>query len=360
MDNRENRQQQLANWADQVLDQLIAGKSEPIALTMVSGDASFRRYFRSRIDGESFILVDAPPEYEDCRTFVRICNLLRESGMLAPKVFSVDYELGFMLLMDFGDELYLDALLNFQNSQSDASQSQGADQLYKKAIDALILMQSRMDIKTLDPYSREELRREMALFDEWFCRRLLNLEIDDDTRLLIEQTYGLLEDAALAQPQVAVHRDYHSRNLMILNPELFGEDAGPGVVDFQDAVCGAYTYDLVSLLRDCYIRWPAQQVQHWADYYLNQAMAKGIVVDKSEAQFRREFDLMGLQRHLKVMGIFSRLSIRDNKSRYLADIPLVIDYFLEVSGNYPELQPFHQWFTDTVLPVARRNLNLDT
>jgi N-acetylmuramate 1-kinase len=356
MDNQADRQQQLSQWTDQALNQLLTGKNETIVLDTVSGDASFRRYFRARIGGQSFIAVDAPPQHEDNRRYVDISNRLREAGVCAPRVYAVDYDRGFMLLEDFGDRLYLETLLNCQRQQDFNT----VDTLYRKAIDAMVLLQSGLDKKRLDPYDRSELQREMSLFDEWFCGQLLGMTLDRPAAELIQRTYSMLADSALAQQQVAVHRDFHSRNLMLLDADKFADKAGPGVIDFQDAVSGAYSYDLVSLLRDCYIRWSPQQIRQWSRYYLEQALAAAIVTDLSPDQLQRDFDYMGLQRHLKVMGIFARLSIRDNKSAYLADIPLVIDYFLEVSESYPELAEFVAWFREKVLPLTHSRLELDT
>ena len=351
----DTRQRLLTDWTNTVLDRQLPGKAPVIELQPVSGDASFRRYFRARAGKQSFIAVDAPPENEDSRTFVTICNLLREAGVNAPEIYSLNRDDGFMLLADFGDELYLDRLLKLQQTGRLAD----ADGIYQAAIASLIRIQSRVDKMRLDPYNRNELHREMALFEEWFCGRFLALRLQPEHRQLIADTLRFLEDAALTQTEVAVHRDYHSRNLMLLDGGRFDASAGPGIIDFQDAVRGAYTYDLVSLLRDAYIRWEPQQVEQWALDYLRQAADCGIVTETEPTQFLRDFDLMGLQRQLKVIGIFARLSVRDNKPRYLADIPLVIRYFLEVSRRYAEMNPFVGWFEQTVLPVAKTKLKLD-
>ena len=271
-----------------------------------------------------------------------------------PRVFASDFERGFLLLEDLGDALYLPRLLRCQ-AEGDTEE---ADRLYQQAIASLVRLQTGDKKERLGPYDRHELHREMTLFDEWFCRRLLRLTPDAREQALIEGTFTLLEDAALAQPAVAVHRDYHSRNLMLPDPARHAAGNGPGIVDFQDAVSGAYTYDLVSLLRDCYIRWPEERVRQWALAYLAQAQAAGIAGDRDEEAFLREFDLMGLQRHLKVMGIFSRLAIRDKKSAYLADIPLVIRYFRDVAARHPEMAAFLDWFDNTVMPVAGSTLDL--
>ena len=312
---------------------------------MVSGDASFRRYFRITADGQSFIAVDAPPQHEDNPRFVSVCEMLLGAGVHAPAIMARDFEQGFLLLEDLGDALYLDALLECQE-RGDVAR---ADELYKQAIDALVQFQARIEKKQLDPFDSSELQREMRLFDEWFCAGLLGLSLDEDERRLIQSTYDFLEQAALRQTEVVVHRDYHSRNLLITEPN-------PGIIDFQDAVAGAYSYDLVSLLRDCYISWDEARLVAWLAYYHEQASAHGVINGITHEQLRRDFDLMGLQRHLKVMGIFCRLFLRDNKTRYLADIPLVMKYFLDVAEGYPELQEFLAWFRARVLPAAEKEL----
>ncbi|MCH7815384.1 MAG: phosphotransferase [Proteobacteria bacterium] len=352
----DSRRQELADWTNAALDQLLADKTDPIELESVSGDASFRRYFRARSGQRSFIAVDAPPVNENSRTFVSVSNLFRDAGVCTPKVFSVNHENGFMLIDDFGDELYLVHLRNSQKQNAMAT----ADSLYRKAIDSLLTLQQHVDRERLDPYDRKRLHRELNLFSDWFCNALLSIDPGNDVREIIAKTFVFLEDAALSQPQVAVHRDYHSRNLMVLDPEIFGEDTGPGIIDFQDAVAGAYTYDLVSLLRDCYIRWQPQQVKTWGLYYLESAKNLGVIGEIHAEQFFRDFDLMGLQRHLKVMGIFARLSIRDNKPQFLADIPLVMQYLLEVGQHYGEMTSFLDWLQQIVLPLAKTKLKLES
>ena len=348
----ESRQEKLGVWANQVLKQLLPKIKGEADLTLVSGDASFRRYFRVRTDGAHFIAVDAPPEQENSRIFVRISNLLQEAGVATPKVFSADYDQGFMLLDDFGDEIYLNRLVYLQEA---GNQSQ-INTLYESAINSLLDIQAGVDKKRLDPYKKSELHREMSLFEDWFCSQFLQLKLEENEKALIAETLEFLGEAALSQPQVAVHRDYHSRNLMILDIKEFGENSTPGIIDFQDAVSGPYTYDLVSLLRDAYIRWDQELVEGWALYYLEQAKSSGLIENIEEAQFLRDFDLMGLQRQLKVIGIFARLCIRDNKPRYLADIPLVIQYFLEVGQKYRELKAFVDWFKHVVEPIAKAKL----
>ena len=358
----DSRAQQLLEWCRSRLEELHGDADFVLALRALSGDASFRRYFRVRGEGGGgrdgngrdghgwcYIAVDAPPEREDCRPFIRISGVFAKAGVRTPAVIAADPEAGFMLLEDFGDDLYLPALRGCQKTKDEKR----ADALYRQAIDALVRIQAGVGGGDLKPYSREELRRELELFPEWFCQSLLKVTPDAAARRMLDDVFTVLEDAALAQPQVAVHRDYHSRNLMLLKTAA----DGPGILDFQDALTGAYTYDLVSLLRDCYIRWSDTLVQRWAGYYFAQAAAAGVVPAARSGELRRDFDLMGVQRHLKVLGVFARLYIRDKKSEYLADIPLVTAYILHAARPYPELRPLAAWFKETLLPVAPKKLH---
>jgi len=349
-----SRETRLQHW---VANELQADDPVGLPLVMVSGDASFRRYFRTVQNQKTFIAVDAPPEHEDSAAFVKVCGTFRDAGVHAPEVYAVDCEQGFMLLEDLGDAMVLPEMLACQASRD----INKPDRIYRIAIDTLVRIQLCGNQEILGAYSRTELRREMDLFTEWFLLAFLELDLSAAEKDLIDQTMTVLEDAALAQPTVLVHRDYHSRNLMLLEqtPTAEGDNADVfelGVIDFQDAVHGPYSYDLVSLLRDCYIRWQPEQVASWGRYYLTAAQSQGLLSGLAEAAFFRDFDLMGLQRHLKVMGIFCRLYLRDNKSQYLADIPLVSKYFLEVSSRYPELGNFVEWFQRRVIPTAQEKL----
>lgn len=337
----------LQQWVCRALEVPVGNPVPP--LSMVSGDASFRRYFRASWQGHSYIAVDAPPQHENSSAFVRVCRMLRAAGVRAPEIFASDLERGFLLLEDFGDSQLLPKLSRLQSD----GESQRAGAIYQSALQTLLLIQRSPEKERLDPYDRDQLRSEMQLFTDWFCKAFLELELSDSEHAVIDQAMHFLEEAALSQPTVMVHRDFHSRNLMLLD-----DSAVPalGVIDFQDAVHGPYSYDVVSLLRDCYLRWEPETVNRWALTYWQAARADGLLADVSEAQFLRDFDLMGLQRHLKVMGIFCRLSLRDNKSRYLADIPLVSQYFLEVSRQYPELGDFVEWFNRRAMPVANQRL----
>ena len=337
----------LQQWVCRALEVSVGSPVPP--LSMVSGDASFRRYFRASWQGHSYIAVDAPPQHENSSAFIRVCRMLRAAGVRAPEIFASDLERGFLLLEDFGDSQLLPKLSALQSD----GESQRAGAIYQCALQTLLLIQRSPEKERLDPYDRDQLRSEMQLFIDWFCKAFLELELSDSEHAVIDQAMHFLEEAALSQPTVMVHRDFHSRNLMLLD-----DSAAPalGVIDFQDAVHGPYSYDVVSLLRDCYLRWEPETVNRWALTYWQAARADGLLAEVSEAQFLRDFDLMGLQRHLKVMGIFCRLSLRDNKSQYLADIPLVSQYFLEVSRQYPELGDFVEWFNRRAMPVANQRL----
>lgn len=355
----DSRKTQLNDWVNEQLSQRLDQGAVNIELSTVSGDASFRRYFRAQLADQSFIAVDAPPANENSELFVEIAAYLRNAGVKSPEVFAQNFEDGFLLLEDFGDSLYLPRLLKLQEGGLDAISEYQVESLYKAAILALVKIQSNVDKKRLAPYDRDKLRTEMQLFEDWFCGQYLELVLSASERELIASTFSFLEEAVLSQPQLAVHRDYHSRNLLILDEAKFPAGSAPGIIDFQDAMAGAYSYDLVSLLRDCYIRWNPDLLESLAQHYLELAHEAGLLEGVSASQFHRDFDLAGLQRNFKVMGIFSRLCIRDKKPQYLADIPLVIQYFLEVACKYEEMAPFLHWFETKVLPKAKAKLNLE-
>ena len=283
-----------------------------------SEDASFRRYFRVRADTGTWIAMDAPPPMEDCRPFVAVLGLLREAGVHAPALHAADVERGFLLLDDLGSRRYLDVI-----------DEDSADSLYADAIEALLDMQCGIDRGQVPPYDDRKLREEMDLFRRWFLARHLGIDLDTTLVRALDETFEVLVRVCNEQPRVFVHRDYHSRNLMCL------EKHNPGVIDFQDAVDGPLTYDLVSLLRDVYVRWPAERVAGWVDAYHERAVERGLV-DVDRDRFRRWFDLTGIQRHLKIAGIFARLWHRDGKAGYLGDIPLTLEYLSEVAPRHPE------------------------
>lgn len=348
------RHEQLQLWAREILTEQLETDPGPVQADGLGGDASFRRYFRFVLRSpvslpalpapvRSLMLVDAPPARENNPAFVLTAGEFSAAGLRTPVILACDLEQGFMLLEDFGDQLYLPCLQAAQ-AQHDMAR---VDTLYTQAMNALLALQADRSPSQLPPYDQGRLHQELSLFDEWFCTRMLGMTLSDDEKNLLAQTWHFLEQAALNQTQVRVHRDYHSRNLMVI-AQLDGrhpEDTPPGIIDFQDAVIGPVTYDLVSLLRDCYIVWPAEDVERWLAHYHQQAQARGILpATVNLARFRRDFDLMGLQRHIKVLGIFCRLALRDNKPRYLLDLPVVMDYVVSVGEKYPELAPFISWF----------------
>lgn len=306
----------------------------PFEMKPASADASFRRYFRLHFDGETRIVMDAPPEREDVRPFVRIGQALREAGLNVPAIIEQNPDEGFLLLGDLGDRDFLSQL-------NDAN----ADRLYGDALGALVALQACGPGPDLLPaYSRELLLAEMELFREWFLGRHLQLALSESEQRMLDHTFALLAGVALEQPQVAVHRDYHSRNLMVA-------EHNPGILDFQDAVFGPVTYDLVSLLRDAYIRWPWDRVEHWVRGYHDLALDSGILRERGEERFLRWFDLMGAQRHLKVLGIFCRLNYRDGKDRYLADLPLTFEYLLGEAERHAELRSLSELLRERVAPA---------
>lgn len=296
--------------------------SLPCTLAPASADASFRRYFRARLaDGRSYIVMDAPPAQEDCRPFVQVARLLREAGLNAPQVLAEDLAQGFLLLTDLGEKTYLDAL-NEGNAAA----------LYGDAIEALVRWQLATQPGVLPAYDEALLRREMALFPDWYVARHLGRELSAAQRSALLGVENLLLQSALAQPAVYVHRDYIPRNLMLCDPN-------PGVLDFQDAVHGPISYDIVCLLRDAFISWDEERVLDWTVRYWETAKKSRLPVAGDFAAFWRSFEWMGLQRHLKVLGIFARLNYRDGKSRYLEDTPRFLRYARSVAERYRELAP---------------------
>ena len=304
------------------------------SLRPASDDASFRRYFRvdTRVDTRldpaanphaSLIVMDAPPPQEDCAPFVHAAEVFARSGVSVPAIVAADVPRGLLLLEDFGSTTYL--------SQLSAAT---APRLYGDAIDALIRLQLASDQASFPPYDRERLMRELQLFPEWYVARHKGITLDAGEQAVLDAAFEAILQNTLAQPRVDVHRDFHSRNLMVLEGAR-----NPGILDFQDAVCGPITYDLVSLLRDAYIRWEEEQIIDWAVRYWERARKAGLPVRADFGDFYRDFEWMGLQRHLKVLGIFARLSHRDGKDRYLADLPLVLRYVQDVAARYVTLAP---------------------
>jgi aminoglycoside/choline kinase family phosphotransferase len=292
------------------------------SLAPASEDASFRRYFRATFqDGRTLIAMDAPPEKEDCRPFVHVARLLKEAGVHAPQVHAQDLHAGYLLLSDLGTRTYLAEL----NETS-------AERLFADATEALIAWQRASRPGELPPYDEALLRRELNLFPEWYVKRHRGVELSGAQAKTLESVFALLVKSALAQPAVYVHRDYMPRNLMVSDPN-------PGVLDFQDAVIGPITYDMVSLMRDAFLSWDDERVLDWTVRYWQKAKSAGLPVDPDFGEFWRAFEWMGLQRHLKVLGIFARINYRDGKPKYLGDTPRFIAYARPVAQRYRELAP---------------------
>lgn len=305
----------LQAWVERVLPDPL------LTLAPASADASFRRYFRARTARGSYIVMDAPPAHEDCRPYVHVARLFRAAGANTPEVLAQNLDEGFLLLTDFGNTTYLDAL--------DAA---SADRLYRDANAALVKIQRASRAGELPDYDEALLLREMQLFPDWYLARHLNYELSTAQRAALEDAFRRILANNLAQPRVYVHRDWHSRNLMVTEPN-------PGVLDFQDAVYGPITYDLVSLYKDAYIYWDEERVLDWVIRYWEAARAAGLPVHSDFAAFYRDFEWMGVQRHIKVLGIFARLYHRDGKDGYLKDMPLVMHYLRRACERYGELAP---------------------
>jgi aminoglycoside/choline kinase family phosphotransferase len=326
--------------SDQRLDELRQWTSaclheRDFVLERASEDASFRRYFRVRADDRTWIVMDAPPEREDCTPFVKVANLMRAAGVHVPEVLAQDLGRGFLLLSDLGTKTYL-AVLDPTN----------ADALFSDAIDALLRWQLASSAAVLPPYDDALLRRELELFPEWYVQRHLGLTLEPAQRATLDSVFRQLIDAALAQPRVYVHRDYMPRNLMLSEPN-------PGVLDFQDAVYGPVTYDVVSLFRDAVVSWPEERVLDWSVRYWERARKAGLPVDSDFAAYYRAFEWMGMQRHLKVLGIFARICYRDGKPGYMKDTPRFCGYVREVASRYAELAVLNRLF-DTLEARAPR------
>jgi aminoglycoside/choline kinase family phosphotransferase len=309
------RLEQLQAW--------LAARLAPgeFTITPASADASFRRYFRVTAGGRTWIAMDAPPPREDCRPFVRVAALLRDAGVNAPRIEAQDVERGFLLLTDFGDKTYL-AVLDETN----------ANRLFGDAITALLKWQLASREGELPPYDEALLARECGLFPQWYVARHLGATLTAAQQGTLSEMIALIVARAAAQPAVYVHRDYMPRNLMVTDPN-------PGVIDFQDAVHGPITYDMVSLVRDAFVSWEEERVIDWAVRYWERARRADLPVDADFGEFYRDFEWMGLQRHLKVLGIFARIHYRDGKHGYLEDTPRFLRYARSVSERYRELAP---------------------
>ncbi|MCS5710115.1 phosphotransferase [Candidatus Berkiella aquae] len=309
-------------------------------ITALKGDASFRTYYRIQAADKTYIAMLAPPEKEKTDEFVAIARYWESQGLCVPQILAWQQQAGFVLLSDFGDVLLLDTL----NEQT-------VDMSYSLAMQSLLPLQmARPTDYRLPSFGATHVRQELSLFDEWFLGTLLNVVPTENEQQLLENTYHQLIQVVTEQPQVVIHRDYHSRNIMVLpNHHL-------GIIDFQDAMIGPITYDLVSLLKDCYIAWPLTRVHHWAHDFYNMLHKQKRIKDVSAEQFIEWFDCVGLQRHLKVLGIFSRLKFRDNKASYLHDIPRIMDYVLAITEQYSFLTEFDSWLKQSVLPILMPTL----
>lgn len=310
------REQQLTVW--------LQGQFPEATFTLApaSADASFRRYFRATFDdGTTRIIMDAPPEHEDCQPFLHVGKLFEQAGTHVPHVYAEDLEQGFLLLSDLGNTTYLQALT-----------PDNARALYAKATDALIKIQRASNEAELPPYDEALLLREMRLFPEWYINKHLNITLTEAQNAKLESVFARIVANNLSQPRVYVHRDYHSRNLMVTEPN-------PGIIDFQDAVYGPITYDLASLFKDAYIKWDEEKIIDWLIGYWQKARRAGLPVDEDFGQFYWDYEWMGVQRHIKVLGIFARLCHRDGKDGYLKDMPLVMEYLRAACARYVDLKP---------------------
>ncbi len=314
----------LHNWLNHIFSSKHPEREIPIE--PASADASFRRYFRVTLEnGETRIVMDAPPQHEDCRPFLKVANLFRQAGVHVPEIYAEDLGQGFLLLSDLGNTTYLSVL-----------DEKTAPALYRDANAALVDIQRSSRAGILPDYDRALLSRELQLFPDWYIGKHLGITLDDKQQATLDAVFATILANNLAQPQVFVHRDYHSRNLMVLNADY---PANPGIIDFQDAVYGPITYDLVSLYRDAYISWDEQQELDFVIRYWEMARQAGLPVRADFDAFYRDYEWMGAQRQLKVLGIFARLYHRDGKGGYLKDMPRVMAYLRRTCERYLELRP---------------------
>jgi aminoglycoside/choline kinase family phosphotransferase len=309
------RERQITEW----ISGLFPG--EKFTLSPASADASFRRYFRAKFADKTLIVMDAPPQHEDCKPFLHVGGLFEAAGVHVPHVYAQDLAQGFLLLSDLGGSTYLQVLTK-----------ENAPSLYAEATDVLIKIQLASSEAELPAYDETLLRRELNLFPEWYIAKHLGINLTQKQSDALERTFQKILSNNLAQPSVYVHRDYHSRNLMVSQPN-------PGVLDFQDAVYGPITYDLASLFKDAYIKWDEEVVMDWIIRYWEKARKAGLPVREDFGEFYRDYELMGVQRHIKVLGIFARLYHRDGKDGYLKDMPLVMDYLRRACERYIDLKP---------------------
>jgi len=327
-----DRYNSLQNWLTEILGTSVFN------LKPASEDASFRTYHRLFLKNKTFIVMDAPPEQENCKAFIKITKKLRACDVNVPIIHNVNIEQGFLLLSDLGNDLYLNKL----NKSS-------IYELYSDAVSTLVSIQVLVNVGGVDGYDKSLLISEMNLFREWLIEKHLNIKLSDSQVKILTTLFDLLANNALQQPKVFVHRDFHSRNLMVT------KENNPGVIDYQDAVYGPISYDLVSLLKDCYIKWPKEEIDKWIDFYLNKLYEEKAQYRINRDEFVRWFDLMGVQRHLKASGIFTRLFHRDGKYNFLEDIPRTLSYILDLKETYEELQPICIILEELVLPRLKEN-----
>lgn len=317
----QRRQNALNEWVKNLFG------SSNFTIQPLAGDASFRRYLRIYHNNHSYVLMDAPPEKEDIKSFIQVGKTLADIGIYTPKIHACEHQQGFLLLEDLGDNLLLSCV-----------REQNADALYKKALSILVKLQ-QCDTRnlTLPHFNKKFMTEELNLFRNWFLEAFLNLNLSKQQNELLDEAFDWLIVKIMNQPQVVIHRDYHSRNLLVVPDKNHIE---LGVIDYQDAMIGPFTYDLVSLLKDCYIQWPHQRILDWLDYFYQPL---SMLYNVSLTEFIRAFDVCGLQRHLKVLGIFCRLHLRDQKSGYLKDLPLTMHYLLSTLAHYEELSDFYNF-----------------
>jgi aminoglycoside/choline kinase family phosphotransferase len=307
-------------------------------ITKLAGDASFRTYYRLCIQNSTKIIMHAPPNLINLDPFIEITHKLQMNNFKVPKIHAVDYENGFMLLEDLGDNLLLESIT-----------SENADSLYKKSMDLLANMQVQTSAdESLAVFNKSCMFDELNLFNEWFVDRFLEIKLDESSKNIISDTFNWLTNEICKQPLVFTHRDFHSRNIMLVPNYQFKDNFELGLIDYQDAVIGPFTYDLVSLIKDCYIEWPLATTNDWIKYFYAKIKESH---GYNEQEFIKAVDLCGLQRHLKVLGIFSRLSIRDNKDGYLKDLPLTFRYVMNCLKNYNELGYFHDFMQSKIQPM---------
>lgn len=330
-----SRYEHMVKWLSACLDQ------SSYNLVPIAGDASFRTFYRLLNKGQSYIVIDAPPDKENSAPFISLAHIFRRQGIKVPDVITYDQEKGFILVTDFGSTMYLQAL-----TESNAAT------LYHMALQELLKFQTHelLTQYAFSYFDKVKLQYEMSLFTEWFLENKLEINLTNSEKQIFENLVQMFNDIVLEQPQVVIHRDYHSRNLMLL------QEKDVGILDFQDACIGPLLYDVVSLLKDCYISWPSSLIYSILQNYYGEIKAKNILLSKiSYTQFMKWFDIMGVQRHMKAIGIFARLSVRDGKHAYLQDIPRVLNYISNVIGHYPEFDTFHKWFLNKLSIHLTRN-----